>query len=38
MIWLSRISAFLGGCCDVLLVRARILSFSDRMGRSPMKV
>ena len=30
MIWLSRISTSLGDCCDVLLVRARIFSFSDQ--------
>jgi hypothetical protein len=34
MIWLSRISTVPGSCCDVLFVRARILSFSDRIGRS----
>jgi hypothetical protein len=38
MIWLSRISTDLRSCCDVLFVRARILAFSDRMGRSAMKV
>jgi hypothetical protein len=27
-----------GGCCDNLLVRARTLSFNDRIGRSAMKV
>jgi hypothetical protein len=29
MIWLSRISTVLGGCCDNLPVRVRILSFSS---------
>jgi hypothetical protein len=38
MIWLCRISASLGGCCDVLRVWARIFAFSDRMGRLAMKV
>jgi len=38
IIWLSRISTFLGACCDNLPVRARILSFNDRTGRSAMKV
>jgi hypothetical protein len=38
MIWLILISTVLGSCCDVLFVRARILSFNDRMGRSAMKV
>jgi hypothetical protein len=38
MSWLSRISTNLGGCCDVLRVRARTLSVTDRIGRSAMKV
>jgi hypothetical protein len=38
MIWLSLISTSPGFCCDVLFVRARIVAFSDRIGRSAMKV
>lgn len=38
MIWLNLISASLGCCCDVLFVTARILAFSDRIGRWLMKV
>jgi len=38
MIWLSRINTSLGFCGDVLLVRARILAFNDRIGRCAMKV
>jgi hypothetical protein len=36
-IWLSRISTVPGFCCDLLLVRARIFVFNDRMGRSAVK-
>ena len=37
-IWLSRINTSLGFACDALRVRARILSFTERMGRSAMNV
>jgi hypothetical protein len=38
MIWLSLISKDPNSCCDCLWVRARIFTFTDRMGRSAMKV
>jgi hypothetical protein len=38
MSWLSLISTVPKSCCDVLPVRARILAFTDRTGRSAMKV
>ena len=38
VIWLIRISTVRRSHCDVLGVRALILSFTDRNGRSPMKV
>ncbi len=38
MTMLSLASTYPRSCCDVLWVRARILAFSDRTGRSAMKV
>src|SRR4051794_12398105 len=38
MIRPSRGSTDAGDCCDVLFVRARTFAFSDRIGRSAMKV
>jgi hypothetical protein len=38
MIRPSLASTYPRSCCDVLRVRARILAFSDRMGRPSMKV
>ena len=38
MTWLSLVSTYPRSCCDVLRVSARILAFSDRIGRWAMKV
>jgi hypothetical protein len=38
MTWFSLVSTYPRSCCDVLRVKARILAFTDRIGRSSMKL